>query len=37
MGDVIATLSMEADGAVQHHAPCVPECPSCYPDGEVTE
>jgi hypothetical protein len=26
----------EASGAVEHHAPCVPECTVCYPkdDGE---
>lgn len=27
-----ATISADVQGAVEHHAPCVPECPVCHPE-----
>lgn len=27
-----ANVSADVQGSVQHHAPCVPECPVCYPE-----
>lgn len=27
-------LQADVRATVQHHAPCVPECPVCYPKGE---
>lgn len=31
---VWAAMTITATAEVQHHAPCVPECPVCYPTGE---
>jgi len=27
-------ITITATAEVMHHAPCVPECPVCYPEGE---
>ena len=31
MTDQPIVMTIEATAEVQHHAPCVPECPVCYP------
>lgn len=28
----VTTATWEADGVVQHVAPCTPDCTTCYPD-----
>jgi hypothetical protein len=30
----VATVKADVRATVEHHAPCVPECPVCYPKGE---
>jgi hypothetical protein len=30
----VVTAQADVRAVVEHHAPCVPECPVCYPKGE---
>jgi hypothetical protein len=30
----VTTVQADVRAQVEHHAPCVPECPVCYPEGK---
>lgn len=30
----VAAFEADVRAVVEHHAPCVPECRVCYPEGE---
>ena len=30
----VVTAQADVQAVVEHHAPCVPDCPVCYPKGE---
>ena len=31
---LVVAAQADVQAVVEHHAPCVPECPVCYPKGE---
>lgn len=37
MDAIESQMTIVATAEVQHHAPCVPECPVCYPTGRPAE
>lgn len=30
----VAGVQADVQAQVEHHAPCVPDCPVCYPEGK---